>query len=94
MIEWSSCGQLLIIASYDDNIRIFNTYTWNLIVNFEHEAILSNENLLYKGCNVFTESDVPTKDVDEQILKELTNIKDTHYEVNLNYCYLLCLIID
>ncbi|OAF68516.1 Scavenger mRNA-decapping enzyme DcpS [Intoshia linei] len=49
-IEWNRTGELLIIGSYSNQIKLFNTLTWILLHTFEHNTNLPklSETIVYK----------------------------------------------
>ncbi|XP_065061599.1 WD repeat-containing protein WRAP73-like [Rhopilema esculentum] len=48
-VTWSPSSQFLVIASYDQSIRVLNNITWTAVTEFKHSSSIGDQNaVIYK----------------------------------------------
>ncbi|XP_076845139.1 WD repeat-containing protein WRAP73 [Brachyhypopomus gauderio] len=81
-VAWSPSSQFLAIGSYDEKVRILNHITWKKLVEFEHQATITNSKAV-----VFKEVEkrpvVPTEDLSIHQIAMGSSLFDTRskYEI-------------
>jgi len=70
-VQFSSCGELLAVASFDNKVRIFSSLTWSLVHELDHFHVLHVGDPVSQRALVFNEEDVPLSDLDAQLALEL-----------------------
>ncbi|KAI9297948.1 WD40 repeat-like protein [Neoconidiobolus thromboides FSU 785] len=87
-VDWSPSGQFIMLASYDEKIRLLNTYTWQPTFELEHSKKLSSKTEIYKENQTSTWKK-PVLNPTIDIKKSQPN-KDLYYAINLKMGVGIC----
>jgi len=76
---WSPCGSLFLTSGTDDNLTVFNCLNWSQITTLTHTDIISKE-LEKRNCVVLEEKVKESEDIDNNLVSQLLNIRQSSYE--------------